>query len=209
MAQQLDNLKLIYDNSRVAVYNVVVGPFLNNVYTVYCKQSGEGVLIDAADEHDLLLRICKKYSIRHVLETHGHFDHIQAVPQLRDAGLSIFINKADTYMLPTYDELLLDTKDIKVGKLLLKAMHTPGHTPGSICFKLEGEPLFFSGDTLFPGGPGNTKLPGSNFETIIDSIENRIFKELRDDTLVLPGHGDSTTIGNERPQLDEWIQRGW
>ncbi len=205
----LNNLALVYESQAAAIYNVVVGPFLNNVYTIYCKSTGEGILIDAADEHELLLQICKKYSVRNVLETHGHFDHIQAVPELRQAGLSVYINKADTYMLPTYDELLDDAQDILVGDLRLVALHTPGHTPGSVCFKLNGEPIIFSGDTLFPGGPGNTKLPGSNFVTIINSIETKIFRDLTDDTIVLPGHGAQTTIGNEKPHLEEWIQRGW
>jgi glyoxylase-like metal-dependent hydrolase (beta-lactamase superfamily II) len=209
MAKSLKDLYLVYESANVAVYNVVVGPYANNVYTIYSKSTGDGILIDAADEHELLLQICNKYKISKVLETHGHFDHIQAVPEIREAGISVFIAKADTYMLPTYDELISDTQEITVGDVTLHAMHTPGHTPGSICFKLKDEPVFFSGDTLFPGGPGNTKLPGSNFKTIIESIETRIFKELADNTLVLPGHGAQTTIGTEKPHLDEWIQRGW
>jgi glyoxylase-like metal-dependent hydrolase (beta-lactamase superfamily II) len=85
---------------------------------------------------------------------------------------------------------------------------TPGHTPGSICFRLEGTPVVFSGDTLFPGGPGNTTFPGGDFATIIRSIEDRLFS-LPADTVVLPGHGADTTIGDERPHLQEWVERGW
>jgi glyoxylase-like metal-dependent hydrolase (beta-lactamase superfamily II) len=85
---------------------------------------------------------------------------------------------------------------------------TPGHTPGSMCFLIEGSPVLFSGDTLFPGGPGATSFEGGDFPTIIRSIEQRLFT-LPPDTLVLPGHGDTTTIGTERPHLQEWIDRGW
>ena len=88
-------------------------------------------------------------------------------------------------------------------------MHTPGHTPGSVCFRVEGKPILFSGDTLFPGGPGATQFEGGDFPTIITSIEDRLFSRLAPDTLVLPGHGDDTTIGAESPHLQEWIDRGF
>jgi glyoxylase-like metal-dependent hydrolase (beta-lactamase superfamily II) len=97
---------------------------------------------------------------------------------------------------------------ITVGRTRLQSILTPGHTEGSICFKVEGSPVLFSGDTLFPGGPGNTSFPGGDFPTIITSLEERLFV-LPDDTLVLPGHGLDTTIGTERPHLQEWIDRGW
>jgi glyoxylase-like metal-dependent hydrolase (beta-lactamase superfamily II) len=97
---------------------------------------------------------------------------------------------------------------IKVGDLRLHTMHTPGHTPGSTCFLLEGHPVLFSGDTLFPGGAGNTSFEDASFEQIIGSIDTRLFP-LAVDTLVMPGHGLDTTIGTERPHLDEWIERGW
>ena len=97
---------------------------------------------------------------------------------------------------------------IEVGRLRLHTILTPGHTPGSMCFLLEGSPVLFSGDTLFPGGPGNTKF-GGDFPTIIRSIEDRLFSTLAADTIVLPGHGDDTTIGTERPHLQEWVDRGW
>ena len=95
-----------------------------------------------------------------------------------------------------------------VGRTRLHTITTPGHTPGSICFKVVDKPLLFSGDTLFPGGPGATQYEGGDFPTIIESIDNRLFT-LPPDTLVLPGHGDDTTVGTERPHLQEWIDRGW
>src|ERR687888_273618 len=105
-------------------------------------------------------------------------------------------------------EILDDGSAIDVGRLRLRTIHTPGHTPGSMSFLIEGSPVLFSGDTLFPGGPGATKFPGGDFPTIIESIDRKLFT-LPPETLVLPGHGDDTTIATERPHLQEWIDRGW
>jgi glyoxylase-like metal-dependent hydrolase (beta-lactamase superfamily II) len=112
-------------------------------------------------------------------------------------------------MLPSYDLLLEDESALEVGQLRLQVVSTPGHTPGSTCFLLEGTPILFSGDTLFPGGPGATNTPTGDFPTIIESIDRRLFSRLAPDTLVLPGHGNDTTIGAEAPHLEEWVARGW
>ena len=199
---------LIWDATGVEIHKVVVGPMDNNVYVLRCTETGDAVLLDAANEHDRLLELCKALGVRSVLETHGHWDHIQAVPQLRDAGYSVSVTAEDAGMLPSYDEVLEDESTVTVGQLRLHTLLTPGHTPGSMCFRLEGHPVLFSGDTLFPGGPGATGFEGGDFPTIIRSIEDRLLT-LPADTLVLPGHGDSTTIGDERPHLQEWIDRGW
>jgi glyoxylase-like metal-dependent hydrolase (beta-lactamase superfamily II) len=196
------------DDTAWEIHKLVVGPVDNNVFVLRCKATGDAVLLDAANEHDKLLELCRSLNVRQVLETHGHWDHIQAVPQLRDAGYAVHVTEADADMLPSYDQVLEHDTVIDVGDLRLRTILTPGHTPGSICFRLEGSPILFSGDTLFPGGPGNTKFPGGDFPTIITSIEDRLFT-LPPDTLVLPGHGDDTTIGTERPHLQEWIDRGW
>ena len=107
-----------------------------------------------------------------------------------------------------YDVFLEPDTMIQVGRLRLHTILTPGHTEGSMCFKLEGYPVLFSGDTLFPGGPGNTSFPGGDFPTIIRAIDQDLFT-LPADTIVLPGHGADTTIGTERPHLQEWVDRGW
>ena len=190
------------------VHAVVVGPVENNVFIVRCTATGEGLLIDAANEHERLLELCQVLNVQKVVETHGHWDHIQAVPAVREAGISVAITSADAEMLPSYDELLLDEDVVEIGRLRLRTVATPGHTPGSMCFQLEGTPLLFSGDTLFPGGPGATKFEGGDFPTIIESIDRRLFT-LPAETIVLPGHGSWTTIAAERPHLDEWIDRGW
>jgi len=198
-----------YEDSRAEIHRVVVGPMDNNVYVLRCKETGDSVLIDAANEHEMLLEMCSRLGVRQVLETHGHWDHIQAVPAVRDAGYDVGVTAADASMLPSYDFVLGDESVIEVGRLRLHTILTPGHTPGSMCFRLEGSPVLFSGDTLFPGGPGATGFPGGDFPTIIRSIEDRLFSPLPADTVVLPGHGDDTVIGNESPHLQEWIDRGW
>jgi glyoxylase-like metal-dependent hydrolase (beta-lactamase superfamily II) len=201
---------LHWSDSSVEVHKVVVGPYDNNVFVVRCTQTGDAVLIDAANEHELLLEMCSRLGVRRVLETHGHHDHIQAVPAIRDAGFDVAVTELDAPMLADvgYDSFLAHDDVIEVGRLRLHAIHNPGHTPGSISFHVEGTPLLFTGDTLFPGGPGATKFPGGNFETIIDSIDNRLFV-FPAETIVLPGHGADTTIGSERPHLKEWVDRGW
>lgn len=201
-------MTLLLAETGYEVHAVVVGPMDNNVFIVRCTETGDGVLIDAANEHERLLELCESLGVRRVIETHGHWDHIQAVPAVRDAGYEVAVTAADSEMLPAYDSILDDDNVIEVGRLRLRTIATPGHTRGSMCFALEGSPLLFSGDTLFPGGPGNTSFEGGDFTTIIDSLDRRLFTYPAD-TIVLPGHGDWTTIGSERPHLQEWVDRGW
>ena len=198
-----------YEDTQAEITKVVVGPMDNNVFVVRCRQTGEAVLLDAANEHEKLLELCERLNVRKVLETYGHWDHIQAVPAVRDAGYEVGVTQADAGMLPSYDFVLEDDSVIEVGRLRLHTTLTPGHTPGSMCFRLEGSPVLLAGDTLFPGGPGNTSFEGGDFDTIIRSIDDRLFAKLPDDTIVMPGHGDDTTIGAERPHLQEWVDRGW
>ena len=202
-------MTLHYEDTQAEIHRVVVGPMDNNVYVLRCRETGEAVLLDAANEHERLLDLCRDLGVRRVLETHGHWDHIQAVPAVRDAGYDVGVTQADAGMLPSYDFILEDDTVITVGRLRLRTIHTPGHTPGSMSFRLEGSPVLFSGDTLFPGGPGATKFEGGDFPTIIRSIEDRLFSRLEPEVVVLPGHGDDTTIGAERPHLQEWVDHGW
>ncbi len=205
----MGQLAEIWSDARAEVHQIVVGPMDNNVYVLRCRRTGEAMLVDAANEHEALLDICRRLGVTQVVETHGHWDHIQAVPAVRDAGISVAVTGADAGMLPSYDLVLEDDEVLAVGDLRIRTLTTPGHTPGSICFAVEGTNLLFTGDTLFPGGPGNTSFEGGDFPTIIESIDRRIFAAFTPDTLVLPGHGDSTTVGNEVPHLQEWVDRGW
>jgi glyoxylase-like metal-dependent hydrolase (beta-lactamase superfamily II) len=198
----------IWEDATCELHRMVVGPIDNNVFVLRCRQSGEALLVDAANEHEALLEVCARLGVNQVVETHGHWDHIQAVGAVREAGIKVSVTAADAAMLPSYDLILEDDAVLEVGRLRVRTVLTPGHTPGSMCFEVEGTPLLLTGDTLFPGGPGNTKN-GGDFPTIIRSIEDRLFARYRADTVVLPGHGASTTIGTESPSLQEWVDRGW
>ena len=201
---------LHWNNGDVEVHRLVVGSYDNNVFIIRCRHSGEAVLIDAANEHERLLELSQALGVRRILETHGHFDHIGAVTEMREAGYEVSVLSADAPMLADvgYDVLLDGVEMIEFGQLRLRPIPTPGHTPGSVSFHLEGTPLLFTGDTLFPGGPGATHFDGGSFETIITSID-QLLMPFPTDTVVLPGHGLDTTIGTERPHLNEWIERGW
>jgi len=205
----MGQLEKIWSDAAAEVHQIVVGPMDNNVYILRCRRTGDAMLVDAANEHEALLEICRDLGVRQVVETHGHWDHIQAVPAVREAGISVAVTSADAGMLPSYDEILEDDEQLSVGDLRIMTLATPGHTPGSICFTVEGTNLLFTGDTLFPGGPGNTSFEGGDFDKIIESIDRRIFARFDPGTLVLPGHGDATTVGNEAPHLQEWVDRGW
>ncbi|MGH9105024.1 MAG: MBL fold metallo-hydrolase [Acidimicrobiales bacterium] len=198
-----------YEDHQAEVHRLVVGPLDNNVFVLRCKQAGSSVLVDAANEHEKLLELCRRLGVAKVVETHGHWDHIQAVPQLRGAGFQVGVSEADAPMLPSYDFVLGDGDVVEVGRLRLEVLATPGHTPGSLCFHVQGSPVVFSGDTLFPGGPGNTKAPGGDFAAIIQSIEQKLFRRFPADTVIMPGHGADTTLGNEASHLQEWVERGW
>ena len=142
----MDNVELVWADDKAEVHRFVVGPIENNVYVVRCRTTGEATLIDAANEHDRLLRVATKLGVTSVLETHGHWDHIGAVSQVREAGIDVWVRDEDAKMLPGYDHLLEDDTVHEVGRLRLRTIHTPGHTPGSISFALEGTPLLFTGD---------------------------------------------------------------
>lgn len=196
-----------YRDERAEITKVVVGTMDNNVFVVRCRQSGEGLMVDAANEPDVLLDLCRHLGVQKIVQTHGHGDHIQAVPELRNAGYRVSVKEEDAGMLPGYDELLHDDALLDVGVLRVRALHTPGHTWGSMCFVVEGSPVVLSGDTLFPGGPGATRFVHSSFDRIMQSVDRLM--EFPDETRVLPGHGASTTIGAERPHVEEWRARGW
>jgi glyoxylase-like metal-dependent hydrolase (beta-lactamase superfamily II) len=202
-------MALHFENAQFEIHRYVVGPIANNVFVLRCKETGEALLIDAANEHEMLLDVCTALGVRKIVETHGHWDHIQAVPELREAGYEVAVTAADAAMLPSYDLILDDDSELVVGRVKLRTITTPGHTPGSMCFAVVGSPVLFSGDTLFPGGPGNTKSDIGDFPLIIESIDSRLFSALPSETIVMPGHGQDTTLGTERPHLDEWITRGW
>jgi glyoxylase-like metal-dependent hydrolase (beta-lactamase superfamily II) len=184
-----------------------VGSMDNNVYIFTWLPTNESIIVDAANEADRILDAVKGTSVRYIIQTHGHADHVQALVEIKRATQApIAVHPADASMLPVVPDILLHDGDrISLGPHDLEVLHTPGHTPGGVCL-LTGQVLI-SGDTLFPGGPGNTKSSLGNFPQIIESVR-RLFT-LPPATRVFPGHGAPTTIGDELPHLDEWIERGW
>ena len=185
-----------------------VGGMGNNCYILVDTDTNEAIMIDAAWEADRILAEAEGAKIQRILTTHGHHDHHDALDPVRQQlGVPGGIGTGDAGMLKTPPDFTISDGDtFRFGRHELRAIHTPGHTPGSTCFLL-GKHLF-TGDTLFPGGPGNTQKDPRRFSTIIESIRSRLFS-LPDETIVYPGHGNDTTIGTEKPHLQEWIDRGW
>jgi glyoxylase-like metal-dependent hydrolase (beta-lactamase superfamily II) len=203
-------MQLHYDRTLdgLRVCKLEVGSMENNIYVVSDVETGEAYVLDAGFEPQHIAEATQGLRVRSILVTHGHRDHHEHVSELKSKlGTPVAIGIDDAAMLSIDpDSLIVDQQVLNFGSHALQAIHTPGHTPGSTCF-LIGKHLF-TGDTLFPGGPGNTDHDPVRFERIIASVRERLFS-LPDETIVYPGHGRDTTIGAERPHLEEWIARGW
>jgi glyoxylase-like metal-dependent hydrolase (beta-lactamase superfamily II) len=195
-----------YEGDDLIVRKIRVGTMENNTYVLECPVTHEALLVDGCFEPEKILESSAGATVLGIVQTHGHGDHVQALPDLeKGLGVPVHAHPAEAYPV-AIDNELADGDVLSFGELEVKIIHTPGHTPGSVCL-LSGRHLV-SGDTLFPGGPGNTWGNRKYFEQIIDSISNKLFV-LPDDTAVYPGHGADTTIGAEKPHLQEWIDRGW
>jgi glyoxylase-like metal-dependent hydrolase (beta-lactamase superfamily II) len=195
------------------ITKVAVGPMDNNAYVLRSRQTDEQLLIDAAEEPDTLLRVVGDGGLAAVVTTHRHADHWQALPAVVDAtGASTLAGEADADELPVpVSTRLTDGDRVRVGPCELEVLTLVGHTPGSIALLFddpEGTPHLFTGDSLFPGGPGRTTSP-ADFASLMDDLEAKVFARLPDETWFYPGHGNDSTLGVERPHLGEWRARRW
>jgi glyoxylase-like metal-dependent hydrolase (beta-lactamase superfamily II) len=195
-----------YEGDDVVIHKLEVGDMGNNVYVLECPETHESLVIDGCFEAGKILDAASPTNVVAIVQTHGHSDHVQALAEIKSSlGVDVVAHPGDDYPVAV-ERNVADGDTIAFGNREAAVLHTPGHTPGSICL-LVGSHLI-SGDTLFPGGPGNTFGSKEAFDEIIDSVSNKLFV-LVDETNVYPGHGDDTTIGTEKPHLQEWIDRGW
>jgi glyoxylase-like metal-dependent hydrolase (beta-lactamase superfamily II) len=194
-----------------------VGPMDNNAYLVTCSATGETLLIDAANDAEILTGLIRENApkVALIVTSHQHFDHWQALEAVAAAtGAPTAANEIDAEPLPVKPDRLLSGGDtVQVGDLTFDVIHLRGHTPGSIALALDGPETggvtqLFTGDCLFPGGLGRTTKP-AEFDSLYEDVKTRVFDRFGDDTVVYPGHGDDTTLGAERPHLEEWRERRW
>jgi glyoxylase-like metal-dependent hydrolase (beta-lactamase superfamily II) len=195
------------------ITKIAVGPHDNNAYLLRCRFTDEQMLIDAAAEPQRLLKTING-SLAAVVTTHRHPDHWQALQAVVEAtGARTAAGALDADAIPVRSDLRLDDGEtINVGAIPLRVIHLAGHTPGSIALLYDdpkGHPHLFTGDCLFPGGIGNTQQDPERFASLYNGVVEKIFNVLPDETWVYPGHGKDTTLGDERPHLDEWRERGW
>jgi len=189
-------MPILVDNGRLRLTQLSLGPYGTNTYILTCLATGESAVVDAPGEAARVIEALEGTTPRFLLMTHAHMDHTGALAELKAAlGLSVAAHPLEAPGLGLEpDRLLQGGENIRLGRLTLNVLHTPGHTPGSLCF-LVGRHLL-AGDTLFPNGPGNTRTPAA-FQEIVRSISDKLFT-LPDETGVYPGHGDTTTIGQEK-----------
>ena len=196
----------------ITLSKVAVGPMNNNAYLLRDNSSGQALLIDAAAEPDRLRALIGNVPVEKIVTTHQHHDHWGALEEVKAATGAITVAHpldAGGIPVPT-DELVSDGGVIRFGTVELEAIHLVGHTPGSIALLLRASdrPHLFTGDCLFPGGPGRTTRP-EDFNSLMGGLEERVFGRLPDETWIYPGHGNDSTLGAERPHLEEWRARGW
>ncbi len=190
----------VIEDENLQIDKLSLGPYGTNCYILSCRQTGESVLVDTPAEGDKILEHLKGFDPKYIIITHNHMDHLGAFSELKaNLGVPVAVHPKDAGNLPSRPEVLLKDGDtLSFGKVDLKVLHTPGHTPGSICL-LTGKYLI-SGDTIFPGGPGKTGSP-ADLRQIIESLTEKIFV-LPEDTQIYPGHGDSTLLGKEKAEFD-------
>jgi glyoxylase-like metal-dependent hydrolase (beta-lactamase superfamily II) len=199
--------------AELTITKMSVGPMDNNAYLLRCARTGEQLLIDAANEADRLLALVGDAGLSTVVTTHRHGDHWQALTEVVSAtGARSVAHEADAGQIPVVRETVKDGDTVSVGDCRLDVIHLVGHTPGSIALLYRdpaGPPHLFTGDSLFPGGVGNTFGNTENFRSLLHDVETKLFDRLPDETWFYPGHGKDSTLGTERPSIPQWRTRGW
>ena len=199
--------------AKLVITKLSVSEMDNNVYLLRCRQTDDQLLIDAADDADTVLEVVGADGLRTVVTTHQHWDHHRALPQVVEAtGAATVAGSEDADQLPVpVDRRVSDGDTVQVGDCTLEVIHLVGHTPGSVALLYDdpdGTPHLFTGDSLFPGGPGRT-TSASDFISLMDDLEAKVFARLPDETWFYPGHGADSTLGEQRAHLSEWRDRGW
>lgn len=197
----------------LTITKVSVGPMDNNAYLLRCRATGEQLLIDAANDPDRLLGLVGEPGLSTVVTTHRHPDHWFALEDVVEAtGAASVAHPADASELPVVTATVSDGDTVRVGQCDLEVIHLVGHTPGSIALLYRdpaGFPHLFTGDSLFPGGVGNTRGNADDFASLMGDVEHKLFDRLPDETWFYPGHGKDSTLGAERPSIPDWRARGW
>lgn len=194
-----------YQDDNIIIHKIKCGPYDNNAYLIVCPKTNQSIIIDTPEDPEALIKAATQTKVQAILITHNHFDHIAGFSEVRSKLRSpVGIGKPDAGALPDSPEILLaEGSTINAGTLTLTAIETPGHTPGSTCFVIGNH--LFSGDTLFPNGPGKTGSP-ENLTQIINSITSSLFV-LDDDTNIFPGHGDDGHLEAEKSKYEVFASK--
>lgn len=194
---------------------ITAGPLAVNCYIIVCEATGAGAVIDPGDEAPVILNHIKqqRIDVKLILLTHGHVDHLAHLSRIKkELGAEFLMHQDDVFLLkglfaqalmfglpnpgnPKPDRFVSDGDEIALGRLKIKVLHTPGHSPGSVTYFVDNK--LFVGDLIFAGSIGRTDLPGGDYQKLIRSVESKIFT-LPDDTIIYPGHGPETTVGQEK-----------
>ncbi len=197
-------MAIVAEDSALRIERLELGPWQTNAYAITCLETGDSVLVDAPCGQRAIARALRGTNLKYILLTHSHHDHTGALVGLSRRGVPVAAHAADAGGLPAAPQILLNDGDVvRCGKMEIGVLHTPGHTPGSLCFRIAR--YLVCGDTIFPGGPGHTASP-ADLRRILRSIAEKILT-LPEDTELYPGHGGSTTVRQAKDEFTIFSSR--